>query len=63
MTKLGGSGRMSSIPLLRGPFTVAVMLVPDNSVVCDVPKDLTSEPVLLGFVPVLEIPVKALSCG
>lgn len=61
MIRLGGSGRMSSMPPLRGPFTVAVMLVPDSSVVCDVPKDLTSEPAMLCLVAVLEMPVKAFS--
>jgi len=60
MISTGTSGRMSSMPSPRGPFTDAVMLVPDLNVVCDDPIDLTSELSARGFVVVLEHPSKAL---
>jgi len=54
----GTSGRTSSMPSPRGPFTDAVILVPDINVVCDDPIDLTSELSARGFVMVLENPRK-----
>lgn len=60
MISTGASGRTSSIPSPRGPFTDAVMLVPDTNVVCDDPIDLTSELSARGFVVVLDNPSKDL---
>jgi len=48
------------MPSPRGPFTDAVMLVPDINVVCDDPIDLTSELSARGFVVVLENPSRDL---
>ncbi len=60
MISTGTSGSMSSMPSPRGPFTDAVMLVPDINVVCDDPIDLTSELSARGFVVVLENPSRDL---
>ena len=65
MISTGASGRTSSMPSPRGPFTDAVMLVPDINVVCDDPIDLTSELSAWGFVVVLDNPSEDLvhECG
>lgn len=60
MISTGASGCTSSMPSPRGPFTDAVMLVPDSNVVCDDPIDLTSELSVPGLVAVLDNPSKDL---